>query len=52
MYVRTVEPPNKGHATLSSVERLSFSLRLKMCYCYGKEVKKIFFCREVVEGPL
>ncbi len=29
-----------GSATLSSVERLSFSQRLKMYYCYGKGVQQ------------
>ncbi len=44
-----------GSATLSSVERLSFSWRLKMYYCYGKGDQKSVPCREVVpfsEGPL
>ncbi len=44
-----------GSATLSSVERLSFSRMLKIYYCYGKGAQKSVLCREFVpfsEGPL
>ncbi len=44
-----------GSATLSSVERLSFSRRLIMYYCYGKGDQRSIPCREVVplsEVPL
>ncbi len=38
-----------GSATLSSIERLSFSQWLKCTmYCYGKGAQKIILCREVV----
>ena len=44
----TVESLIEGSAILFSVERLSFSRRLTINYCYRKEVQYSILCWEVV----